>query len=321
MLKLQKGFRILASFSNFKLEFLAIGNCPTIMRNQKFYFSDTKANKSGINNEQSNEELFAFFQSKLISPPNLECFNESIQDLKSIYMQGFLTQDQTTDLFRQCLQYFSLILKENFIFQNELLFQSSELVTDLLKSIIENLDVEILLLSLKSWKKLDPKYSKSYWNFIEFLLTRTKFMNLFKGKQIVDLLNSYFEIRNKYEMDKFSYIFDKCDHYICTKEDLQFEKEDIARILYLYIKCNLGSDRFFDKLFRQFVLERDKLSLSDLVTCNWCFVNYNLTKQDKNLLVFQKDVYEKISNNIKELNSYQIKQFLWAYQMEKLMLR
>jgi len=306
-----------------KKQTLSINKYAIVRRNSTYQFSSffnstTFLDSNNNTNDINKEEVLLYLQSRLSSKPNLECFNEIIQDLNFLYIKESLDQEQTINLLKESLHYFGLVIKEEINLENEILTQSSEQITTLYKSIIEILNPNIMLITLNLWKKLDPKCTKSFLNFNEFLLTRTKFMNLFEGKQIVNLLQAYYEVRNKLESDKFAYIFDKCDTFICSKKDLVFQKEEVAQLLYLYSKCNLGSDNFYHKLFRNFTEEKDKMSLDDLVTCYWSIVSYNISKKDKKYIVYQQDVHEKILKNIKSLNSFQTKQFLWAYQMEKI---
>lgn len=267
------------------------------------------------------EELILFFESKITSSPNIQNFNESLNILASLYLEKHLTKEQIRPLYQQCFSYFDKIPKAVPDFKEEDLSATADLLTQLYQSMIESLDPPLVLMALRSWSQFNPKHSKPYWHFVEFLLTRTKFINLFEGHQIVELLESYYRIKDKYENDKFAYIFDKCDEYICDKEELKFSDKDISRLLYLYIQSNLGSDLFFEKMFKAFMHEKEKMSIHDLITCAWSFVSYNLTKKDKEFIVYSEGTYEKLLERMNELNSYQVKQFLWSYHKEREIFR
>lgn len=267
--------------------------------------------------DNNKEELLLYLNSKLQTPPNLQTFNENIEVLRSLHTKEYLNQNEIRELYQKCITYFNTIPKEASNFQEEQLNITSELLAGLYQSMIEALDTNIIVLSSKSMSQFDPKYTKPYWHFIEFLLTRTKFISLFEGTHVVRLLESYYQIQERYESDKFAYIFDKFDEYICGKESLNLSHEDMAKILYFYAKCDIGSDMFFQKMFERFIAEKESLEIKDLVICAWSFVSYNLKKKNKTMLIYTQGVHERVLSRVKDLNSYQAKQFLWAYHKEK----
>ena len=287
--------------------------------NRQFSFNfnfNQEEEENQAQKDQERQELLVYLESKLQSTPTLESFNESLQILTTLYSKQYISREQVRERYRKCIEYFDSIQKNEPDFQQESLSGASEHLTNLSQAMVEALEADIVVDSLKSWANFDPKYSKQYWHFVEFLLTRTKFINLFEGRHVITLLNSYYQIKERYEIDKFAYIFDKCDEYICGKEDIKFSNAELARLLYLYSKCNLGSDEFFFRMLNKFKEEEERMNIKDLVACGWSFVNYNVTKKDKEFLVYKQDTYKRVLENIKELNSYQVKQFLWAYHKE-----
>ena len=263
------------------------------------------------------EELIFFLNNKLKSPPSLQNFNESLQTLRSLHANEFLTKEQVRHLYTQCISYFASVPTNTPEFQDSYLTTVSDEMTGLSQSIVESLEPTMVTNSLDIWSNFDPKFSKPYWHFVEFLLTRSKFMNLFEGDQIVKLLDSYYQVQERYEADKFAYIFDKCDEYICKNRDLKFSDKSSARVLYLYAKSNLGSDNLFQNLFERFIIGRPYMSIENVITCGWSIVSYNLKKRNKSLVVYNQETYQKVLESINQLNSYKLKQFLWAYHKEQ----
>ena len=292
---------------------------PNIYKRQfSFNFNfNQEEDENQAEKDQERQELLVYLESKLESSPSLESFNQSLQILTTLYTKQYISRDQVRERYRKCMEYFESIPKEEPIFEQESLTAASEHLTNLSQAMVEALEADIVVDSLKTWAKFDPKFSKPYWHFVEFLLTRTKFINLFEGRHVVTLLNSYYQIKERYEIDKFAYIFDKCDEYICGRGDeIKFNHSELARVLFLYGKCNLGSDELFSRLLGKFKEEEERINVKDLVACGWSFVSYNVTKKDKQFRIYHPNIYQKVVDNIKELNSYQIKQFLWAYHKE-----
>lgn len=286
-------------------------------RHSSFNFNfNQEKEENQAQKDQERQELLVYLESKLESAPTVGSFNESLQILTTLYTKQYISRDQVRERYRKCIEYFESIPKDEPDFQQESLNGASENLTNLSQAMVESLEADIVVDSLKSWSNFDPKYSKQYWHFVEFLLTRTKFINLFEGRHVITLLNSYYQIKERYEIDKFAYIFDKCDEYICAKEDIKFSNAEMARLLCLYAKCNMGSDEFFSKLLNKFKEEEERMNVKDLVACGWGFVSYNVTKKEKQFMIYQPDTYKRVLENIKQLNSYQIKQFLWAYHKE-----
>jgi len=317
---LTKSFKILfTQSSKIKLPTLSYTHhLPNVFKRQfSFNFNfNQEEDENQAEKDQERQELLVYLESKLESSPSLENFNQSLQILATLYTKQYISRDQVRERYRKCMEYFESIPKGEPGFEQESLTVASEHLTNLSQAMVEALEADIVVDSLKTWAKFDPKFSKPYWHFVEFLLTRTKFINLFEGRHVVTLLNSYFQIKERYEIDKFAYIFDKCDEHICGKDDIKFNHAELARVLYLYGKCNLGSDELFSRLLNKFKEEEERINVKDLVTCGWSFVSYNVVKKDKQFRIYHPNVYQKVVDNIKELNSYQIKQFLWAYHKE-----
>lgn len=267
--------------------------------------------------DNDREELIFFLNTKLKSSPNLQDFKDSLHALRSLHAKGYLTKEQARHLYAQCVSYFGSVSNDMSTFSETDLIAVSDEMTGASQSLIEALEPAMVTSSLRIWSQFDPRFAKPYLHFIEFLLTRSKFMNLFEGEQILQLLDSYYQIREKYETDKFAYIYDKCDEYICSNKALSFSPDNLARVLYLYSKCDLGCDTLFQALHERFVMQKDNMSVENIIICAWSFVNYNLRKKNKNLKIYDHETYQKILSNIDKLNSYRLKQFLWAYHKEQ----
>lgn len=55
------------------------------------------------------------------------------------------------------------------------------------------------------------------------------------------------------------------------------------------------------------------MDIKDLVRCAWGIVSFNVRAKSKLLKVYDTGVHKRITDNINELDSYLLKNFLWSY--------
>jgi hypothetical protein len=132
----------------------------------------------------------------------------------------------------------------------------------------------------------------------------------------VELLKCYYQIENTFDVDKFRYIFDKFEEHYIVQEKIFLSGKELSELLTLYGKLQLGSDLFYKKMFIRFEEIKIQMEVPEIIICGWAFVRHNYWRKNKALRVYHPDVQQRVKNGIGELNSYLIKQYLWAYHKE-----
>ncbi len=73
----------------------------------------------------------------------------------------------------------NLPVKEINELDNKSKINLSDYIVQVLQNKIESIEPASIIASSSHLSKYDSKYFKTYWHFLEFLITRTKFLNLF----------------------------------------------------------------------------------------------------------------------------------------------
>lgn len=285
--------------------------------NWKFRGVNTKYSFS-TEQKSDDPEVIEFFEQELQTIKDVNSFLRVTNILASIATTDKVQLKTKRAFFHKLIDHFpQMSNKEEDIRQFP---KISDSIVGLYQIKIEYIDPEMVISTSKLISKHHTKYFKSYWHFIEFLLTRTNFLNTFTESHAVQLLNAYYEIENNLEADKYQYIFDKMEEFFSLKPALSLTEDELTRVLNYYTKSNLGGQLLYSKFYERFQDLRKTMKLENFISCAWGFVNYSLRAKDKSMKVYDQESYNKISNGIQDLNSYYIKQFLWSYHKEKELL-